>query len=149
MNRNAIDGGRPSPSPHNQLQTTLFAINCLEQSKITTKEKGSIHYRVLGLLHSEVVFLLLLLSVGDDVESGEDDDDNQEDCNAADHQDRQPVDWNPSEDYNYCYHVPHTSSYPRPRARLQGFQQRTPPWLLVSEDGHGSRLSAIWRVAPH
>ena len=50
-----------------------------------------IPYRVFGFLHSKVVFLLLFLSVGDDVEGGEDDEDEEEDCNAADDEDCPPT----------------------------------------------------------
>ena len=47
-------------------------------------------YRALNLLDAKVVLLLLPLPVGDDVEGGEDEGDDQEDGRAADDEDCQP-----------------------------------------------------------
>ena len=41
-------------------------------------------YRAFELLDAKVVFLLLSLPVGDDVEGGDDDGNDQEDTNTAD-----------------------------------------------------------------
>ena len=58
---------------------------------ITTESHyQAIQYRVFGLLHSKVVLLFLFLPVGDDVEGGEDEGDDQEDGRAADDEDCQP-----------------------------------------------------------
>ena len=51
---------------------------------------SSCTYRALNLLDAKVVLLLLPLSVGDDVEGGQDHGDDQEYGHAADYEDRHP-----------------------------------------------------------